>query len=55
MRHSMGPGGYGDSMAANQMYSPREMRVSLGQKVDNFWFIWPQAAPFQTGCLGVLV
>ncbi|KAG8127594.1 hypothetical protein E2320_014498 [Naja naja] len=26
MRHSMGPGGYGDSMAANQMYSPREMR-----------------------------
>uniref|UniRef100_A0A670I0A3 PBX homeobox 2 n=1 Tax=Podarcis muralis TaxID=64176 RepID=A0A670I0A3_PODMU len=29
MRHSMGPGGYGDSMAASQMYSPREMRVSL--------------------------
>uniref|UniRef100_A0A8C6V8T9 PBX homeobox 2 n=1 Tax=Naja naja TaxID=35670 RepID=A0A8C6V8T9_NAJNA len=30
MRHSMGPGGYGDSMAANQMYSPREMRANGG-------------------------
>lgn len=28
LRHSMGPGGYGDNLGGGQMYSPREMRVS---------------------------
>ncbi|OWK13221.1 PBX2 [Cervus elaphus hippelaphus] len=26
LRHSMGPGGYGDNLGGGQMYSPREMR-----------------------------
>lgn len=28
LRHSMGPGSYGDNLGGGQMYSPREMRVS---------------------------
>uniref|UniRef100_A0A8C5JY56 PBC domain-containing protein n=1 Tax=Jaculus jaculus TaxID=51337 RepID=A0A8C5JY56_JACJA len=30
LRHSMGPGSYGDSLGGGQMYSPREMRASGG-------------------------
>uniref|UniRef100_A0A452RMX1 Pre-B-cell leukemia transcription factor 1 n=1 Tax=Ursus americanus TaxID=9643 RepID=A0A452RMX1_URSAM len=30
LRHSMGPGGYGDNLAGGQMYSPREMRANGG-------------------------
>ncbi|XP_021573593.1 pre-B-cell leukemia transcription factor 2 isoform X1 [Carlito syrichta] len=28
LRHSMGPGGYGDNLGGGQMYSPREMRAN---------------------------
>ncbi|KAK2495545.1 hypothetical protein MC885_003057 [Smutsia gigantea] len=30
LRHSMGPGGYGDNLGGSQMYSPQEMRANGG-------------------------
>lgn len=39
LRHSMGPGSYGDNIGGGQIYSPREIRVSesKGLVASSFW------------------